>query len=261
MDFADHMKPLKVRELVLGDGIPKICVPIVAEDPESLKGILEQMKKQQELFDLVEFRADYYDFREPEEVQNIISKVREELPGKPFLFTFRTREEGGQKAVSFREYADLNKRAAEAGADLADLQYEFLQAEEGRGEEAFGLLASLQAAGTKVIGSFHDFLGTPSAEELVKKMAGMQMAGFDISKVAVMPRDREDVLELLFASVQMQEDWADRPYITMSMGEIGRVTRICGAFSGSCITFASLGRSSAPGQIDASALREVLRRL
>lgn len=92
----------------------------------------------------------------------------------------------------------------------------------------------------------------------MKKMVLMQDTGFDISKIAVMPRDREDVLELLFASASMQEDWADRPYITMSMGDLGEVTRICGSFSGSCVTFGTLGKASAPGQIEAEALRRIL---
>jgi len=45
------------------------------------------------------------------------------------------------------------------------------------------------------------------------------------------------------------------------MGNMGRVTRLLGGFTGSSITFASIGRSSAPGQMDIEEVREILTKL
>lgn len=73
-----------------------------------------------------------------------------------------------------------------------------------------------------------------------------------------MPQTRADVLRLLWASVQMKEQYADRPFITMSMGRMGSISRLAGTFDGSAVTFATAGRASAPGQMEASVLAQVL---
>ena len=52
------MKTVTVRELVRGDGIPKICVPVIAHTYAELVHVLEGLEGA--CFDLVEFRADFY---------------------------------------------------------------------------------------------------------------------------------------------------------------------------------------------------------
>ena len=86
----------------------------------------------------------------------------------------------------------------------------------------------------------------------------MQDAGMDIGKLAVMPENRQDVAELISLSCEMTALPDAIPIVTMSMGSLGVVTRVCGSLTGSAITFASAGKASAPGQIDASLMREVL---
>ena len=83
----------------------------------------------------------------------------------------------------------------------------------------------------------------------------------DIAKLAVMPVSRGDVLRLLEVSVRMHENFADRPFITMSMGKLGGISRLAGSFDGSAITFATCGRASAPGQIPSEALMGILKLL
>ena len=48
------MNTVRVRNMVLGDGIPKICVPVIAHTYEELVRALDAVKKTS--FDLVEFR-------------------------------------------------------------------------------------------------------------------------------------------------------------------------------------------------------------
>ena len=50
----------------------------------------------------------------------------------------------------------------------------------------------------------------------------MQQAGADLPKLAVMPRSRTDVLELLAATAEMTDLHPETPVITMSMGALGR---------------------------------------
>ena len=75
----------------------------------------------------------------------------------------------------------------------------------------------------------------------------------------IMAQDRADVAELIFASLEMLDTYADRPFITMSMGSLGKITRAAGSFTGSCITFGMAGTGSAPGQIPAPQLRQMLK--
>ena len=55
-----------------------------------------------------------------------------------------------------------------------------------------------------------------------------------------------------------KEKYSDRPLVTMSMGKDGVVSRICGECFGSDITFAAVGKTSAPGQIEAEDLKRIL---
>ena len=89
----------------------------------------------------------------------------------------------------------------------------------------------------------------------------MQDEGCDIAKIAVMPNSRQDVLTLMEASVEMLEHTARCPFVTMSMGTIGKVTRVAGAFTGSCMTFGTAGAMSAPGQVPSDSLSQILRAL
>ena len=110
----------------------------------------------------------------------------------------------------------------------------------------------------KVVVSNHDFERTPSKKELVTRMQRMQNLGADIPKMAVMPVDKSDILTLLSATDEMYSNYANRPIVTMSMGRNGVISRICGEFFGSAITFGSVTESSAPGQIPAAELSELL---
>ena len=50
----------------------------------------------------------------------------------------------------------------------------------------------------------------------------------------------------------------ETPVITMSMGVLGGVSRLCGEAFGSAMTFANPGQASAPGQISLDVVNDVL---
>ena len=105
--------------------------------------------------------------------------------------------------------------------------------------------------------SSHDFNRTPSAAEMMTRIAKMDGLGADLCKIAVMPQCAEDVLTLLGVSVQASAIFR-APLITMSMGRLGAVSRLCGSLSGSAVTFGTLGDASAPGQLPAGQMEEIL---
>ena len=85
----------------------------------------------------------------------------------------------------------------------------------------------------------------------------MEALGADLAKIAVMPQSPEDVLTLLSATCQAHRQLSC-PVISMSMGGTGLVSRLSGEIFGSCMTFGSVGEASAPGQIPARTLKEIL---
>ncbi len=243
-------RTITCKGITIGEGIPKIAVPLVARDAQELEAALDALQGQP--FDLVEFRADFYAQIESK-VEDVLGKIRSVLPQTPILFTFRTKREGGERDIAFADYAQLNLAAAGSGhVDLVDVEL----GEDA--EQSAHLTEQLHAAGVYVVGSYHNFDYTPARDYLAGKVAAMQKAGMDITKFAVMPKTRQDVADFFATCVYIDEQIADRPLVSMSMGCLGLLSRLGGDLSGSAVTFAAVGKVSAPGQIKSSDLQTVL---
>lgn len=246
------MKTVRVRNIEIGSGVPKICVPIVGVTKEE---ILAEAKSFSTIpVDVVEWRTDWFegvfDF---DQVLDVLKGLREALGDTPLLMTFRTKGEGGEKAIEDEAYADLNIRAAQSGyVDLVDVEI-------FTGDEIVKkIIDGAHAAGVKVVASNHDFFKTPVKEEIVSRLRKMQDMDADIPKIAVMPQNKKDVLTLLAATEEMTSEYADRPIITMSMAGTGVISRLCGEVFGSALTFGSATKASAPGQMQVDDLNTVL---
>ena len=246
------MNPIMIRGVAIGEGIPKICVPIVGKTREEIVKAAEEIRTLP--VDVVEWRADWYEeVFEANVVLDVLQELRRILGEFPLLFTFRTKKEGGEKEIDEKNYRTLNQLAAESG--LADL----IDVEVFSGDEVVNdLVRTAHENGVKVIGSNHDFEKTPSKEEIIRRLQKMQELDVDLPKIAVMPRKKEDVLTLLAATEEMNRKYADRPIITMSMAGDGIISRLCGEVFGSALTFGAAGQASAPGQIGVKELRQIL---
>ncbi len=245
------IRTVMLRGVEVGAGAPKIIVPIVAA---TAAGIVDKAREiQNYTFDVVEWRADFYeDVFDTAKVLETLAALRRELGDKPILFTFRTKREGGEKEISPDAYTALNAAVANSGdADAVDVEV-FSGDETARAN-----IDAVHAAGRAVVGANHDFGGTPDKADLLYRLRRMQDLGADIPKIAVMPKSEADVIALLDATQQMHTRYADRPIITMSMGR-GVISRLCGEYFGSAMTFGAVGQVSAPGQIPADELRSVL---
>ncbi|MDQ6596171.1 type I 3-dehydroquinate dehydratase [Bacillus salipaludis] len=245
-------KTITVRGITLGEGAPKICVPLVGT---TLAELMEEARYIDTIdADLVEWRVDFFNHVEQiEKVKEALSEIRILLKNKPLIFTFRSAKEGGEKEISLTDYLELNKRIAETGlVDMIDVE---LFNEESTVKS---LIEFAQAHNVLVILSNHDFEKTPPKEEIIARLQKAQKLGGDLPKIAVMPKSPADVLTLLDATNTMNEQHADRPFITMSMAGKGVISRLAGELFGSALTFGAAKKSSAPGQIDVNELRKVL---
>ena len=246
------MNTVKIRDIEIGAGAPKIIVPIVGITKED---IIEEAKTFDSIpVDVVEWRADWFegvfDFAK---VEDVLKDLRTVLGNIPLLMTFRTSKEGGEKTIEPDAYAELNIKAAQTGyVDLIDVEI-------FTGDDIVKkIIDGTHAAGVKVITSNHDFFKTPAKADIIYRLRKMQDMNADIPKIAVMPQNKKDVLTLLAATEEMATNYADRPIITMSMAGTGVISRLCGEVFGSSMTFGAAKKASAPGQMGVNDLNTVL---
>ncbi|QEY23088.1 type I 3-dehydroquinate dehydratase [Neisseria animalis] len=245
------MKTVHIRHVELGAGLPKIAVPLVAENADGLKQALADLQGLS--FDVVEFRVDF--LKQAADADYVMAQtemVRAALPDVPLLFTFRRAEEGGCCPCRAEYYVELLGRAAQSGLiDILDIEL-------FAGDETVAALVGLaQANGVAALLCNHDFEQTPPKAEIVCRLQKMEALGADICKIAVMPQTAADVLVLLDATQEVLQT-ALRPVVTMSMGKLGVISRLSGGTFGSAMTFGAAKQASAPGQIAANELRRIL---
>ena len=230
-----------VRNLTIGEGKPKICVLVMGKNKEEI--LKEAKKAVGSVADLIEWRADRLTEREfDEDFHNeILSEMREIVGDMPIIYTFRTLLEGG-KEIENEKYKDLILSVANAGiTDLIDVEIFSFKL------KARDIIDEIHSfTDVKVIGSYHDFEGTPDTAELVYRLSVIDNCNADILKIATI---------LTYTRPN------PKPIISIAMGSMGRVTRLLGEFTGSSITFASIGNESAPGQMEINEVREILDRL
>lgn len=242
----------EVRGVQFGKGVPKVIVPLVGRTKDD---ILQQTRRLRGTnYDMVEWRADWFeDIFDREKRMDLLYMLQRSVRDVPVLFTFRSSREGGKQIISVQEYTSLLSDTAGSGlVDMVDVEAFFPEL----GIES--LLDRIHGHGVKVITSYHDFDRTPPEEEIIRSLLSMQELESDIIKIAVMPRDTRDVVVLLAAVEEMIREHATKPVIAMSMGHLGMISRICGETFGLAATFGSVGTGSAPGQIDAGSLTQLL---
>ncbi len=245
------MKPVIIKNIEIGKGLPKIAVPLVATNTQELKQALRVLKDT--AFDIIEFRADFFqEALDTDFITKQLGITRQAFPDKPLLFTFRKAQEGGNTPCADDYYFELlEKIICSKQADIIDIE---LFAEESGVKQTIALAHEYQ---TTALLCNHDFQATPSLADITGRLKTMAEWGADICKIAVMPQSPQDVLTLLQATYEVSQS-INCPIITMSMNKIGAISRLAGSAFGSAVTFGAAGKTSAPGQIDANELRKIL---
>ncbi|TSO25589.1 type I 3-dehydroquinate dehydratase [Lactobacillus sp. LL6] len=240
---------VKIRNIILGEGLPKIAVPNVGSNEDeiltSAKNILAAKP------DLMEWRIDYYSdgIKNHNTLISTAKKLREVVGELPILVTFRTKNEGGVFELDENQYLDLVKEVIKHRlGDAVDIE---LFHDELRVKELVKLAHNYNVV---VIMSNHDFEKVPAKDVIEFRLKKMAKLGADIPKLACMPHSARDVLRLLAATNEVSQE-IDNPLITMAMGDIGKVTRIAGQVFGSSLSFGAVGKTSAPGQLSIEDLR------
>lgn len=228
------IRMLNIGDINLSDGTPKICAPVAGTSLEEILWEVRALKEKP--VDIIEWRIDFYN----EDILHSLGKLREEAGETPILATFRTKAEGGHRNTnSYEQTMEAIIRSGNAG--LVDIEL-------CQGDETVKRLTELAKKKNVIsVVSAHFFEHTPGREELLALFRRMEAVGADLPKVAAMPQTFADVLTLLGAAAETKEE--NYPIVAISMGKLGRISRLCGCETGSALTFAAGKIASAPGQM------------
>ena len=250
------VRPIVLRgEALAGGTLPAIITPLLGATREHVLDEVEAIIGQSP--DVLEWRVDFFAaLGDIDAVLETARDIRAAAPGIPLLMTRRHVREGGQP-IGVAEAQVVAVYAAACAARCVDLiDYEL----DNAADDLRYLRDVSRAHGVALIVSYHDFAGTPDAATLDAKFAGARRVGADVAKLAVMPRDADDVFALLAATERARQA-LDIPLISMSMAEIGALSRIVGWLYGSAATFAVGRNRSAPGQLAIGELRAAIAAL
>lgn len=206
---------------------------------------------QQQGAQALELRADL--LADPTQVRAALDAVRaalEAVPGalevapgacRPLLLTYRSATEGGKGAGHGQGYEDYLASLLRLRPPVAAVDIEMAC------PASKALVAEAKAGGYDVVGSCHDFTATPSRAQIAEKLVQITADGADITKVAYMPRNAQDVAALRHAAHDFAGAYPHQPLIAISMGQLGAPSRTDLV---NCLTFATIadGAASAPGQ-------------
>ena len=245
------MKPLKIKNIEFNTGKPKIAVPIMFHNPSEIEEIFHHLKGYP--YDVVEWRVDYLDDLSNETLLKSLEFIHQYLTKGLLLVTYRTVNQGGNKEISEQDYIDILTTLIESKqVDLIDIEYICVDKDT--------LIKLAHKNKVHVILSDHHFDHTPKYKLIKKNIKVMSKTHADIVKVAYMPSNYSDVLNVMKATYKMR-DKIKQPIISMSMSDIGKSSRVLSEMYGSVLTFGCVNESSAPGQIDAKNLNQILNKL
>lgn len=207
--------------------------------------------------DIAEFRGDFF---APNAIAQELHAFRNDLSRRglatEILLTLRLQRDGGKwpddKAALRTEAWDASGCfGSQPMAHWIDIEIEAYPALPA------GLRDALAQSGTKLILSHHDFLGCPEPDGLRALRA--EMLAYDPTgvKFAVTCADRAQASSLLAFA---REAGASGPEAcVLSMGKVGRATRVLGPVLGCPFTYGYLnGGAVAPGQLSAAELARLL---
>ena len=243
------MTTVKVRNIVLGEGLPKISVPNVGVTEEEILASAKEIAAAKP--DIMEWRIDYYEagIKDNEKLIATAKALRDVVGELPILVTFRTKNEGGVLELGEDEYLDLVATVVTNRlGDAVDIE---LFHDEERVKD---LVKQAHNYNVVVIMSNHNFEKVPAKDVIEFRLKKMADLGADVPKLACMPHSADDVLTLLSATNDARKALST-PIITMAMADLGKVSRIAGQVFGSCLSFGAVGKTSAPGQLSIEDLR------
>ena len=196
--------------------------------------------------EVLELRIDTFAQRSPRELIRRLERLKaiKGARSTPIIITARSKAEGGLYAIDDKKRLEIFK-ALMPFADYVDIELSSVAILKD-------VVRSAKRAKTLVIVSYHNFKSTPGAPKLRTIIRKGRAAGADIVKLATAAKRRADIRTL--AGVLLE----DPKLIVIAMGALGASTRVFFPTLGSLMTYGSLTKATAPGQLP---IRELKKRL
>lgn len=231
---------MKIGKLEVGN-TPKIAAVIT--DGEDKRAIAEAKRNGA---DLLELRIDCFKKRDAASLQKIVKHIKSE--GLPLLATIRSKAEGGKSGISEKERLRLFQNIMPL-VDAVDIEL-------GSKKILKHVIKTAHGLNKKAIVSYHNFKNTPEQKRLETIVKNCKRAGGDIVKIAAFALKKKDVIRLAALTL------SHKNIIVVAMGRLGIASRIFFPAIGSLLTYCSVTKSSAPGQLslkDAKILLNMLK--
>lgn len=224
-------------------------------DPETLAAAeseeLHPARIDYESCDILEIR---YDFFEESEWPTLASRVRKIAPNAIQLGTIRLKRDGGTfpdtRAI---ERTALWKKILDATdfPEWLDLERDFLHDYNSLHEIA-------TAKDVKILISEHNFSRIPNDLELKNYLTDVKRVKADGIKIAAMSNSDDDCTRLYKFAKKAK---GFKFIAAFGMGETGKISRIWSLKEGANLTYGSIGKAAAPGQIDVALMRKAINKL
>ncbi|MBI5554659.1 MAG: type I 3-dehydroquinate dehydratase [Elusimicrobia bacterium] len=227
------MMGLTIKEL---GKIPKIAMAITdKEDNKQIKFLN---------VDILEIRVDQFDNLDPQSIRKSI--ILRKKTGLPLILTIRSKEEGGQKEIPNDLKLKIFKNNI-SSIDAIDIELK---------SPLLAKIVELAKINRKIIiVSWHDFSRTPKSNILEEILNKALKSGGQIIKIAAKANNAEDFIRLLDFTLKNKNNHL----ITISLGEIGCISRLIFPKLGSLLTYSYINKPSGPGQIPLEKLQEDFR--
>ncbi len=199
-----------------------------------------------EAIDLIELRVDLFSDLSTEYVEKVFKRAK--TFSKPLVATIRSFSEGGSKEIDDSQRLRLFELLVPLSS-VVDVEI--------RSPLLTEVANLCKGTNCLLIGSFHDFSGTPERRELESIINKGYSTGADIIKIAT-TIEHDHHLRLLAELTLHQQS---KGIVTVGMGQKGLLTRVAFPMLGSLFTFSAVGKPKAPGQIHVTELRSLINRL
>lgn len=218
------------------DGKLYVTIPVMAFTMEELKEQAATAKENQP--DMIEWRADALAGIDQEETRKeALTTIREIMGDTPILFTCRDFQDRGKQDLPYETKKEILEAAVTSGnIDVVDIELPH--------KEYIPKLKELaHANGVLLLIAHHDWENTPSNEEMEAIIREEYDLGADILKYSFAPQSYGDVARVAEVTLAAKKSWLDRPVFSISGGEKGMISRICGRALGTNLCFASIGKT------------------
>ncbi len=208
---------------------------------------LEKTNHYRNCIDMVELRVDHLEKDERLHIRRF-----PEMAGLPCILTIRRKIDGGCFLEGESTRTTLFARGLAFAEQDTRKNFAFIDFEEDF--HVPSLQDAALAFGTRIIRSAHDMTGTIT--NIPSRLAKMRTTGFEIPKIACMPKTLADVTRMF----KECEDLKDTEQIICAMGPLGLPTRILASRLNSFLTFTSSEESSlvkTVGHIDSFTMTEI----